>query len=421
VRSTIHQRLSRQQRSDRLVPFSALAVLCGLLICGYPSELFAADEAQSPEARLQKIAEQISTDSSKVDELKARQKQLSSQQALLQKSVSELRASLEKTKKKMAEHESQRQSVEVEAHETDQRLSSLHSLALERVRALGMQNKGRLFEKLFLSGDGQSFGYRAFLLQKIRAHDSRLTRELQGLFAEKRDQILVLKSLLEQQEKLVNEFNAQQAQLVDKNAKLEKVKIGIQLEKKKIESGLSGLRAEALRLETVMVGLTGGVETEDLREGAQADPVAEGEKKPQTPFTGKGLRSVGHKPPLKGKIVQKFGSVGASGIESFLKNRGIEIEAQEGTQVSAIEQGRVIFNGIMPGYGQIAILDHGDREYSLYGRLGKSSVSIGDIVEKDATFAHVGTKDALGRNFYFEIRKQGKPLDPGLFVAEYKR
>ena len=415
-------KICKKRASSQALIYQVFAGLISCLLWAYPSpKISCADDDQSPEARLQKISQQISSDNTKVEELQDRQKQLASQQALLQKSVTELRGSLDKARKKMAELEEQRQSIELEAHDTDQRLSSLHSLALERVRALGMQNKGRLFERLFLTGGAQSFGYRAFLLQKIRAHDSRLTRELQGLFSEKRDQILVLKNLLNQQKKVETDFNAQQAQFLDKNAKLEKVKAGILQEKKKIESGLSGLRAEVLRLETVMVGLTGGDEAEEPEPGEGEAPTTSETKPSQAPFSGNGLRSVGHKAPLKGKIVQKFGKSGTSGIVSFLKNRGIEIEAEEGTQVSAIEQGRVIFNGVMPGYGQITILDHGDREYSLYGRLGKSSVSIGDVVQKDATFAHVGSKDAEGRNFYFEIRKNGKPLDPGLFVAEYKR
>ncbi len=411
-----------RRATPRALGYQVLAGLFSCLLFAYPSsKISCADDDQSPEARLQKISQQISSDNTKVEELRARQKQLASQQARLQKSVTELRLSLEKARKKMAELEGQRQSIELEAHETDQRLSSLHSLALERVRALGMQNKGRLFERLFLTGGTQSFGYRAFLLQKIRAHDSRLTRELQGLFSEKRDQILVLKSLLDQQKKVEVDFNTQQAQFLDKNAKLEKVKAGILSEKKKIEAGLSGLRAEVLRLETVMVGLTGGEETNEQSTAVDEASSPAETKSLQAPFAGKGLRSLGHNPPLKGKVVQKFGKSGTTGIVSFLKNRGIEIEAEPNTQVSAIEQGRVIFNGVMPGYGQIAILDHGDREYSLYGRLGKSSVSIGDIVQKDATFAHVGSKDSEGRNFYFEIRKNGKPLNPGLFVAEYKR
>ena len=78
--------------------------------------------------------------------------------------------------------------------------------------------------------------------------------------------------------------------------------------------------------------------------------------------------------------------------------------------------GRVIYNGIMPEYGTILILDHGDREYSLYGRVVSPLATVGEVVQKGQVIAQVGEPDATGKNLYFEIRKNGKPLNPALFI-----
>ena len=75
-------------------------------------------------------------------------------------------------------------------------------------------------------------------------------------------------------------------------------------------------------------------------------------------------------------------------------------------------RGKVMHVGRMPGYGTIIILDHGQRYYSLYGRLGKTLVGKGHVVEKGEIIAQTGEMDAKSRNFYFEIRRNGSPVNP---------
>ena len=71
----------------------------------------------------------------------------------------------------------------------------------------------------------------------------------------------------------------------------------------------------------------------------------------------------------------------------------------------------------MPGYGVVVIVDHGRRYYSLYGRLAVSLPQINDVLEKGGKIGSVGKPDQRGRNFYFEIRKGGKAIDPSKFFA----
>jgi septal ring factor EnvC (AmiA/AmiB activator) len=71
----------------------------------------------------------------------------------------------------------------------------------------------------------------------------------------------------------------------------------------------------------------------------------------------------------------------------------------------------------MPGYDTVVIIDHGERSYSLYGRLGKSHVKQGDLVQRRDVIGVTSAADSKGRNFYFETRKNGAPVDPGSVLS----
>lgn len=397
-----------------------VSAVAGMLVVNAGAfQVFAQEQANDAQSRLEQISARVAEENARLEQLEKRQKKLAGEQAALNKSIADVRKALEAAKKKMDELEVERVSIEVEAQETDQRLVDLRALTFQRVRALAMQRKDRIFEQVLLRDSGESFARRAFFLRKIREHDSQLTRSLQQLFSEKRDHILVVKSFLEQQKKVESDVALQQKSLNEKIAKLDQVKKGIVGERKEAEQSLAELRAEALRLETVMVGLTGGEQSEGQTDSAtiSTEPAASAEL---VEFVGRGLKSVGHDAPVAGKILQRYGHAGGKGFESFLKSKGLEIQAAAGAKVHAIETGKVIFSGTMPGYGQIVILDHGDREYSLYGRLTEVTAVVGAIIQRGVDIATIGEAGADDKNFYFEIRKNGKPLNPGLFVGAYK-
>jgi septal ring factor EnvC (AmiA/AmiB activator) len=67
----------------------------------------------------------------------------------------------------------------------------------------------------------------------------------------------------------------------------------------------------------------------------------------------------------------------------------------------------------MPGYGTIVIIDHGARSYSLYGKMGEISAQRGQDVRAGEVLGRLSSTEGMGGNLYFEIRKNGTPVDPG--------
>jgi murein hydrolase activator len=396
------------------VQLSVLAIFAATLIS--PLLAFTQEETVAPQSRLEQITTRVKEEDSRLIKLQEKQKQLLQEEKTLASSIKDLRKALEQAKQRLTELEKERSEIDADMRKTDKKILDLQVITMQRVRSLAMQQRDRLFEKLILKGSTQNFSRQIVYLNKLRQYDRDLNRELHKLFAERRDYKIVVQSLFDQQKKVETDLDAKQLSISQKITRLDQVKRSIISEQKAAEDILAELKAEALRLETVMVGLTGGETQILVQEDAE---LQQSEQVIDTAFVGKGLKSKGHSRPVEGKIIISYGSRSKKGFEKLLKSQGIEILAPEGAGIKAIETGKVIFSGSMPGYDNIIILDHGDREYTLYGRILDPHVKVGMVVQRGDQIALTGTVQEGESNFYFEIRKNGKSLNPGLFVEQY--
>lgn len=93
------------------------------------------------------------------------------------------------------------------------------------------------------------------------------------------------------------------------------------------------------------------------------------------------------------------------------------IHAPEGTVVTAIHPGRVVFSEWLRGLGLLIIIDHGQGYMSLYGNNQALMKSTGEWVERGENISLVGKSGGLSKpGLYFEIRKEGKPLDASHWI-----
>jgi septal ring factor EnvC (AmiA/AmiB activator) len=117
--------------------------------------------------------------------------------------------------------------------------------------------------------------------------------------------------------------------------------------------------------------------------------------------------------PVQGAVVEHFGRQRNPKFATYTINNGIRIEADPGTQVRAVFQGTVLFSQWFKGYGNLIILDHGNRVFSLYGNLKAPAVAVGDPVRTGQPIAGVAeSEEAEGGHLYFEIRRENRPEDP---------
>jgi murein hydrolase activator len=117
--------------------------------------------------------------------------------------------------------------------------------------------------------------------------------------------------------------------------------------------------------------------------------------------------------PVQGKIIERFGKQRNAKFSTVTFNNGLKIAALPGVEVHSVFAGTVLFSQWFKGYGNLVILDHGNRVFSLYGNLKAPAVAVGDRVNAGQALAGVGeSEDAHSGFLYFEIRQDNKPEDP---------
>jgi lipoprotein NlpD len=114
--------------------------------------------------------------------------------------------------------------------------------------------------------------------------------------------------------------------------------------------------------------------------------------------------------PTEGQVVTRFGADGTIGS-------GIGIGGREGQPVRAAAAGKVVYaGGGLIGYGQLVIIKHDETFLSAYGYNSELLVTQGQDVARGATIALMGNGPNRQPRLHFEIRRNGVPVDPLLFV-----
>ncbi len=122
--------------------------------------------------------------------------------------------------------------------------------------------------------------------------------------------------------------------------------------------------------------------------------------------------------PVEGSVVQKFGLVKNKKYNTFVKNIGVVLSPKE-EEVKAIWWGKVIFADYFEGYGNVVIIEHQDRVYSIYGYLGTILVKKGEQINTGQVIAKIGSSGLASEGaLYFEIREGNEPKNPLLWLSK---
>jgi lipoprotein NlpD len=110
--------------------------------------------------------------------------------------------------------------------------------------------------------------------------------------------------------------------------------------------------------------------------------------------------------PVKGKLLNTFS------IDQ-LDRRGIDIAGKLGQAVRATAAGKVVYSGNgLVGYGNLIIIKHNEMYLSAYAYCRERLVTEGTVVKAGAIIARMGQHDNKTARLHFEIRMDGKPVDP---------
>lgn len=143
---------------------------------------------------------------------------------------------------------------------------------------------------------------------------------------------------------------------------------------------------------------------------ATGTSTATASKAAPAPVTPAGPAPTGWGWPSNGVLIGKFSSNGSL-------NKGIDIAGDLGQPVLAASDGTVVYAGSgLRGYGELVIIKHNETYVSAYGHNRKLLVREGQQVKVGQTIAEMGSTGTDRVKLHFEIRRQGKPVDPLQFL-----
>jgi lipoprotein NlpD len=113
--------------------------------------------------------------------------------------------------------------------------------------------------------------------------------------------------------------------------------------------------------------------------------------------------------PARGNLISGFD-------ES--KNKGLDIGGKVGDPVLAAADGRVVYAGAgLRGYGNLIILKHNNTYLTAYAHNQTLLVKEDQVIKRGQKIAEMGNSDADQVKLHFEIRRQGKPVDPAKYLS----
>lgn len=125
--------------------------------------------------------------------------------------------------------------------------------------------------------------------------------------------------------------------------------------------------------------------------------------------------------PIPGPPTYPFGPRATSTASATIRHTGQTWKVDVGTDVRATASGLVVYAHSFEGYGKLVMIDHGGGYHSLYAHLSEITVNQGASVRRGSSIGKSGDTASLdGPKLYFELRKDGDPIDPAPWFLQMK-
>ncbi|PLY00071.1 MAG: hypothetical protein C0624_12805 [Desulfuromonas sp.] len=355
-----------------------------------------ADELSASRERLLRIQERIESTDKSLQQNKTKVRSLRDELRAVDKELFSLARKEKNLKKKLADNQRQQDESRKQISLLRKQIEAQRQTLEKRIGSLYKGGGGGVIKLLF-SGmgpaelDGQ---FRNML--RIVHHDQKILNDY-------RQQQETLNRKLESLEELKQRQQMDLAELKKSRkvlARASKLKVQILSKVRKDQRLLTSLKKELESKASRLSGLLKQLET------------AGDQDKNDSPLA----RQRGKLPwPVEGKVRISFGPQRHPDLGTLFDSNGIEINTEEQTPIKALWKGRVAFASAFKGYGNLVIIDHGSGYHSLYAHASRMVKRVDDHVKQGEVLAFSGYPGTSG--VYFEIRRQGKPVDPETWLS----
>jgi len=366
-------------------------VFLSLYIFSLTSPLVPVSNADGNQDQIEIIKSNLTREKQKFEKFDSREKDLLSQVSELEQEVVERRSAIEGLKENIRAKKNEIGKIKNKQAQVEQLLHETEIKAANRLIALYKYARNGYLKILANVVDMPQFWQRVVYLKAVSRQDR---IELSKLADQCLRYRTVIADLADQIEKKESEEKKEKTRLAALREDLEKTVIR-----------LMRIHKEKEFYETLVKELQ--LATKDLK---QTFTDIEKKTRHQTTWTSRFAESKKNLPfPLEGKVIRGDKLLGSRNLNL---NKGVFIEGSD-TEVKAIYPGRVDFSGQLKGYGEIIIINHGSRFFSISAQLSKRLKQEGDVVKSGDVVGLVEkNKTTKKARLYFELTKAEKGLDP---------
>lgn len=353
------------------------------------------EDLQDSRTQLNKIQQRIENAQIDLSAKKKSEVQFSRQLALLNRTLQQLDKRISELKKQQSQV---RRQVEIQRQQiaTAQKKIQHTGRRLQK-RLVALYKEGDIGPlKILFSADSptelvQQYHY----LTRVMEYDRELLGDYRSAVDSHQQQLVELESLNQQQTDLLAKEQQQKKTATDGRRLHSRLLKQVKTDRKLLNQELSRLQEKAKRLQLLITR---------LKERPQPEP---------PPSTAMASFSAGKGKlpwPVLGEVLIGFGTKKDAVLGAYYESNGIELAIPAGTPIHAVAAGKVVFSAWFKGYGNLLILSHVGGFHTLYAQADQldkvpgDQVSAGDVVAKSG----LDGRDSI----YFEIRKDGSPVNP---------
>lgn len=396
------------------------AVLLVSLTLSLGSASFA-DKTKDLKNEQNKIKNQLSTTQKKLKKAQNESKSVEQQIDELDKKMNSASIELVKVEDEISEISKNISENEKELKRAEKELEEKQENFESRIRVMYMNGNVGYLELLLTSKDIKDFFSRKDMVQAIAEQD----KELLKVMKEQKD-------IIEENKK---ELESQRASLAAAKTKLKSRKKDLETATRSKKVLMTKLQKDVDSFEKEYDKLNNfAVEIEDkivkLQEEQRAKEAAKQQKPSNQGSSGNSGASSGSSSsgstsstptsgrmtwpiPGHGRVSSYFGYRIHPIFHTKKMHTGIDIPAPSGSSVVAASSGTVIHSGWLGSYGNVVMIDHGGGIVTLYAHNSSTVARKGQSVGKGTVIARVGsTGNSTGPHSHFEVRKNGKYIDP---------
>jgi len=350
-----------------------------------------ASESENRKYQIEKIEEDLSREREKFLQFGKKEASILDQLTRLEKHIDEQTILLNELKEKIRDEKRSLEIHQTRLNESDAALKKVENRLSKRLVAFYKYAKRGYVQLLATSEDFDQLRKRIKFLKVIMGEDHRLFNDMVAIQRKHKSELKQLDEKIAAIKRMEQAEKAKLSSIKEDRDKKVLLLMKIHEEKEFYETAVKELELAAHNLKDTLRNL-------DKKQVKKPLPTGFEDLKGRLPL------------PFNGKILK---SKEATGPSTHNNPKGIYILGPSGAEVKAIFPGEVVYSGWLKGYGQMIVINHGSRYFTISAHLSQRDREQGDMVEKGEVIGLLGETGSLeGPRLYFEIRQKDDNLDP---------